>query len=188
MDRMLVDLPLEVRTPRLTVRCYRAGDGPSLHAAATRNSTHLARFEAGNILLTARNEDQGEIIAREMHAQWVSREAFFAGAFLLGTGDFVGQVYLGPVDWDLPGFEVGYMADRRWLMGVPPRDFRDQDSTAAQRARRRSRPPPEVRHQFVDWGRQPLACDDGTWLGGHWSWCSSWSGSVLASCGRSSEP
>ena len=112
MDRMRWDIPLEVRTPRLSVRCYRAGDGPALHAAATRNSTHLARFESGNILLTARSDEQGEILARQLQAWWVSREAFFAGGFLHETGEFAGQVYLGPVDWEVPAFEVGYMADR----------------------------------------------------------------------------
>lgn len=113
MDRMLVDVPPEVLTPRLVVRCYRAGDGPALCAAATRNRGHLARFEAGNILLTAGTEEQGEILARELHARWVSRDAFFAGAFLRPTGDFVGQVYLGPLDWQVPAFEVGYIADCR---------------------------------------------------------------------------
>ena len=92
---MLVDVPLEVLTPRLVVRCYRAGDGPILHAVAIRNRTHLAKFEAGNILLTADSEERGEVLARELHARWVSRDAFFAGAFLRATGDFVGQVYLG---------------------------------------------------------------------------------------------
>jgi RimJ/RimL family protein N-acetyltransferase len=113
MDRMLVDVPLELGTPRLSVRCYRAGDGPALHAAASRNRSHLARFEAGNILLTADTEERGEILSRELHAQWVSRDGFFAGAFLRETGDFVGQVYLGPVDWEVPQFEVGYIADRQ---------------------------------------------------------------------------
>jgi RimJ/RimL family protein N-acetyltransferase len=111
MDRMLVDVPLEVLTPRLVVRCYRAGDGPALHAAAIRNRSHLARFEAGNILLTGDTEERGEILARVLHARWVSRDAFFAGAFLRDTGGFVGQVYLGPTNWELPAFEVGYMAD-----------------------------------------------------------------------------
>jgi RimJ/RimL family protein N-acetyltransferase len=111
MDRMLGDVPLELFTSRLSVRCYRAGDGPTLHAAAIRNRTHLARFESGNILLTADTDERGEVLARELHARWVSRDAFFAGAFLRETGDFVGQVYLGPVDWALPAFEVGYVAD-----------------------------------------------------------------------------
>lgn len=108
---MLLDVPQEVHTPRLVVRCYGAGDGRALHAAATRNRTHLSRFEAGNVLLTAGTEEQGEILARELHARWVSRDAFFAGAFLHETGGFVGQVYLGPVDWELPAFDLGYIAD-----------------------------------------------------------------------------
>lgn len=110
---MLLDIPFALHTPRLTVRCYRAADGPTLLAAATRNRTHLSQFEAGNVLLTVQTEEQGEILAREMHAQWVSRDAFFAGAFLNGTDEFVGQVYVGPVDWNLPEFEVGYIADCR---------------------------------------------------------------------------
>ena len=108
---MLLDIPMEVRSRRLVLRCYHAGDGSILHAAAVRNGSHLARFESGNILLSADTEERGEILAQELHARWVAREAFFAGAFLRESGAFVGQVYLGPVDWGTPEFEIGYIAD-----------------------------------------------------------------------------
>jgi len=103
-------VPLLVWSPRLTVRCYRAGDGPRLHAAAVRNRAHLARYESGNILLTADTQERGESIARDLYARWLRREAFFAGAFLRATGAFAGQVYLGPSARS-GEFEIGYMAD-----------------------------------------------------------------------------
>lgn len=111
MDKMLLDIPLELPSRRVTLRCYRAGDGRTLHAAAERNRRHLARFESGNLLLAADTEERGEILARDLHARWVSRDSFFAGAFLRECGTFVGQVYLGPVDWGIPEFEIGYVAD-----------------------------------------------------------------------------
>lgn len=111
MDPMLLDVPMELATPRLGVRCYRAGDGPALHAAGVRNRRHLARYEGSNVLLGADTEERGEVLARTLHARWVSRDAFFAGAFLRTTGEFVAQVYLGPVDWALPELEIGYIAD-----------------------------------------------------------------------------
>jgi RimJ/RimL family protein N-acetyltransferase len=42
---------------------------------------------------------------------WDARRAFFLGAFLKGSQEFVGQIYIGVVNWDLPEFELGYFAD-----------------------------------------------------------------------------
>lgn len=108
---MLLEIPMDVPSRRLVLRCYHAGDGPILYAAAVRNGSHLAQFESGNILLSADTEERGEILARDLHARWVAHDSFFAGAFLRESGAFVGQVYLGPVDWGIPEFEIGYIAD-----------------------------------------------------------------------------
>jgi len=34
------------------------------------------------------------------------------GAFDRETDEFVAQVYVGPVNWDLPEFEIGFFVDR----------------------------------------------------------------------------
>jgi hypothetical protein len=39
-------------------------------------------------------------------AAFIARNCFFFGAF--GQDQFVAQIYIGVVNWDLPEFEIGY--------------------------------------------------------------------------------
>lgn len=109
--RMLIDLPRQLETERLIVRPYQRGDGPRLYAASQRNRDHLARYESENVLMELTSEEEAEIAAREMAAGWASRSYFFLGAWEKATGEFAAQVYVGVVDWNVPEFEIGYIAD-----------------------------------------------------------------------------
>ncbi len=80
-------------------------------AVAERNRQHLARYESGNVILTIQNAEEGEILVRELQADWLARQHFFIGAFEKASGEFVAQIYVGPVSWELPEFSVGYFAD-----------------------------------------------------------------------------
>lgn len=108
---MLISLPTRLETERLVLRAYQAGDGPWFYAMSQRNRDHLARFEARNVVMEANTEEQAEILVRELHAAWVARRSFFMAAFEKATGAFAAQIYVGPCNWDLPEFEVGYFAD-----------------------------------------------------------------------------
>jgi ribosomal-protein-alanine N-acetyltransferase len=111
MDKMLLEIPTRVEAERITLRSYQAGDGPWYYAMSQRNRTHLARYEADNVLMSIGSEKDAEILVRELAAEWVARTCFFMGAFDRETGAFVAQVYIGPVNWDLPEFEIGFFAD-----------------------------------------------------------------------------
>jgi RimJ/RimL family protein N-acetyltransferase len=112
MNKMLLDIPTRFETERLIVRCYEAGDGPLVYATGVRNRDHLQRYESGNVILTAKTEEEAEILVRGLHADWVARNFFFMGAFDNGTREFVAQIYVGVVNWDLPEFAIGYFADK----------------------------------------------------------------------------
>jgi aminoglycoside 6'-N-acetyltransferase len=77
-----------------------------------KNRTHLARYEAGNAVMSIGSEQDAEIVVREFAAAWVSRKSFFMGVFDRETNRFVAQVYIGPVNWDVPEFEIGFFVDR----------------------------------------------------------------------------
>jgi ribosomal-protein-serine acetyltransferase len=109
--KMMLETPARIETERLILRGYAAGDGPVLYLASQRNRTHLQRYESGNVLMEIASREEAEIAAREMHAGWTNRSYFFLGAFEKGTGEFAAQVYIGPVNWELGEFEVGYIAD-----------------------------------------------------------------------------
>ena len=81
------------------------------YAASMRNRDHLAQFESGNVLLSLEDEQHAETVVRQLAAEWAARNCFFIGIFEKGTDDWVGQVYVGPTNWDLPEFTIGYAAD-----------------------------------------------------------------------------
>ncbi len=111
MHRLMIDLPDRIETERLYLRPYRAGDGAWYFAAGQRNREHLARFEDDNAILSAANEHEAEILVRDLAADWVARKVFFMGIFDKNSDKFVGQIYIGVGNWDIPEFQIGYFAD-----------------------------------------------------------------------------
>lgn len=109
--KMLLDIPSQFETKRLLVRCYRAGDGEQYFAMSQRNREHLLPYERGNPARTLDSSEAAEILMRDFAAAWVAREQFFMGAFDRTSGEFVAQLYIGPADWAVPMFEVGYFVD-----------------------------------------------------------------------------
>lgn len=111
MHKVLGDVPTQFETDRLVLRCYRPDDAAFYYAASQRNRAHLARYESGNSLMHIDSEEQAEFVVRDLQAQWAARTCFLSGVFLKATGEWVAQVYAGPVDPGLPEFEIGYIAD-----------------------------------------------------------------------------
>ena len=104
-------LPVRIDTERLYLRPYQAGDGKLLYEAGLRNQKHLARFEAENVLLHLQDEVQSEVVAQDLAADWHMGRHFFLGVFENNSATWVGQIYVGPVRWDVPVFGIGYVAD-----------------------------------------------------------------------------
>jgi aminoglycoside 6'-N-acetyltransferase len=109
---MLLNIPEQLETRRTVLRRYQAGDGPWVYAMIQGNRSHLARYEAGNVLMSIHSEQDAEVVVRELAAEWMARNSFFMCAFNRETDDFVAQIYVGPVDWDVPEFELGFFVDR----------------------------------------------------------------------------
>jgi RimJ/RimL family protein N-acetyltransferase len=112
MDKMQIEIPTHLQTSRLTLRSFQPGDGPMYYAVALKNRDHLQAFESGNALMSIQSEDQAEEVVRELAAGWVTRNYFFLAAFSRESGEFVGQIYVGPVNWESPEFEMGYVANK----------------------------------------------------------------------------
>jgi ribosomal-protein-serine acetyltransferase len=77
-----------------------------------KNHEHLMQYESENV--AARffsSEEAAEELVRELANAWEKRSCFFIGAFDKHTGEFVAQIYIGPVDWRLPEFQIGYFAE-----------------------------------------------------------------------------
>jgi len=111
MHKMLLEIPARIESERLYMRPYQAGDGKMLYAVGQRNREQLAEYESDNILNHLKDEQHAEIVARQLAVDWMAREHFFLGIFDADTHQWVGQLYIGPTDWDLPEFAIGYVID-----------------------------------------------------------------------------
>lgn len=109
--RQLRALPEHLDSARLFLRPYRAEDAGWYHAMALRNRDHLTRHESGNSIFSIHCEDDSVRVLRDFAAQWQARTAFPLGVFLRETEEFVGQIYLGVTDTDLPSLNLGFFAD-----------------------------------------------------------------------------
>ena len=102
---------LPIQTQRLYLRPYQPGDGAWYAAMSQGNKAHLAQYESGNAVMSINSEEDAEQVVRDFAACWAARKAFFLGAFCQGTDEFVAQIYIGVVNWDLPEFELGYFSE-----------------------------------------------------------------------------
>jgi [ribosomal protein S5]-alanine N-acetyltransferase len=109
--KLMLNIPSQFETERLLVRAYRAGDGVWYTPMIEKNREHLFPYEAGNIGLTATDEEKAEILMRDLAAEFVARNSFFMGAFDQQTETFVAQLYIGAINWELPEFVVGFFVD-----------------------------------------------------------------------------
>jgi ribosomal-protein-alanine N-acetyltransferase len=111
MSKMLYEFPTSFESERLILRSYHPGDGRWFYAMSSKNREHLSRYEADNVAADVASEEAAEVLMGELEAAWKAHNCFFIGAFEKKTGDFVAQIYVGPVDWNLPEFQIGYFAD-----------------------------------------------------------------------------
>jgi RimJ/RimL family protein N-acetyltransferase len=112
MQEVLLDLPTRFNTERLYLRSYQAGDGSWYFAMSEKNQSHLMRYESDNVAMGIRSEEEAEIVVRDLAAEWEARKSFFLGVFDKRTDEFVAQIYIGVVNWDLPEFQIGYFVDQ----------------------------------------------------------------------------
>lgn len=112
MPKLHLEIPTRIEAERIYLRPYQAGDGPWYFAMSQRNRSHLARYEAENVVMTLKSEEEAEVLVRELAAEWQARNCFFMGAFDRETDAFVAQLYVGPVKWELPEFAIGFFVDQ----------------------------------------------------------------------------
>jgi RimJ/RimL family protein N-acetyltransferase len=111
MNKKHSQFPKKFESERLILRCYHAGDGKWYYAMSLRNHAHLIRYEAENVAANIPDEEAAEKLVQDLASEWDSGSCFFIGAFEKMTGEFVAQIYVGPVNWRLPEFEIGYFVE-----------------------------------------------------------------------------
>ena len=77
-----------------------------------KNRAHLSEYESDNVIMSIQSVEEAEVLVRDLAANWIARNCFFLGAFDKQTREFVAQIYVGPVSWDLPEFQIDFFVDR----------------------------------------------------------------------------
>ncbi|MEL0106324.1 MAG: GNAT family protein [Rhodospirillaceae bacterium] len=110
MHPLLLDIPDTMETPRLTLRAYGPGDGAEYFSVIKRNREHLAGVMPNYILAIATAEES-ETFIRQLCADWAARNRFCFAIRDKQSNEFIGEIYIQGMDWDVPTIELGFYAD-----------------------------------------------------------------------------
>jgi RimJ/RimL family protein N-acetyltransferase len=106
---ILLNIPDQLETERLLIRCPRPGDGPIVYASVHDSLASLRQFPAS--LPWAMQEpalEASEQYCREGQAGYLLRTNLPMLLFLKGTDTHVGNSGLHRFDWSVPKCEIGY--------------------------------------------------------------------------------
>ncbi len=62
-------------------------------------------------MISIESERDAEVVVLELASEWRARNNFFKGGFKRETDEFVAQVYVGPVYWDVLKFEIDFFVE-----------------------------------------------------------------------------
>jgi RimJ/RimL family protein N-acetyltransferase len=105
---VLLNLPMPVETPRLTLRPVMPGDGAAIHAAKAETWDKIHRWMPWAKEISRPEED--EEMARRAYAKFLLREDFMMVAVERVTGQLSVFTGLHRFDWATRRFEIGYWA------------------------------------------------------------------------------
>lgn len=109
---LLVDLPAQIHTARLTLRPPRAGDGPALNEATLESIEPLQAWMPW--ATPAPTIEQSEEWCRIAEADVLLRRRIPLLLYLRGTDTLVGSSGVPRLDWSVPKFEIGYWVRQRF--------------------------------------------------------------------------
>ncbi len=112
MNPILKDFPDHFETERLLIRAPRPGEGKIIYEAVMESLEQLKVW-----MPWAHQEmspETAEGISRRMHADFLARQDLPLRLFKKDTNEFVGGSGLHRFDWDVPRFEIGYWARKKF--------------------------------------------------------------------------
>lgn len=110
-DPILLEIPDQFESDRLTLRVPRAGDGPGVNAAVMDSLETLRPWMPW--AQAAPSVEQSEINCRRAWGQFLLRQDIVLRLYLKGSGTCIGSAGLHEIDWSIPKFEIGYWVGRR---------------------------------------------------------------------------
>jgi RimJ/RimL family protein N-acetyltransferase len=112
MNPLLLDIPESLKTERLSLRRYQAGDGALLCEVYGQNKQHLLDsiegIKAGFSLDLTQPED-AEMFVRQLQADWAARKRFVFGLWDVSSKAYIGELWIECQNWDLGIHDIGYL-------------------------------------------------------------------------------
>ncbi len=103
---ILLDIPDHYETERLHIRVMQPGDSAITHPAIVESAAEVGRWLSwANPVQTL---DETEAFNRGAFAAFMARDYFHFHIFRRADNQFAGSISLGPVNWQVPTFEIGY--------------------------------------------------------------------------------
>jgi len=102
----LIELPSELRGPRVLLRPYRAEDAEQVFAAIDESRDHLRPWVTW--VDNNRTVDDVRDYCIRSQASWLLRTELALGIFDGASGRYLGGTGLHDPDWELRAFEIGY--------------------------------------------------------------------------------
>jgi RimJ/RimL family protein N-acetyltransferase len=106
MNPLLLDIPEQFTTERLTISCAHPGDGVATNAAIRDSIEELKPWMPWADPLPS--VEDTETHARRAYARFLAREDLTYRGWLKDTQTFVVGSGLHRIDWSVPKFEIGY--------------------------------------------------------------------------------
>jgi RimJ/RimL family protein N-acetyltransferase len=115
MNPILLDVPQQIETARLIVRCPRPGDGEVVHEGVVESLAELRAWPASlPWAISEPSVEASEIFCRQGHADYMARTNLPMLLFLKKGNVYVGSSGMHSLDWPLRKFEVGYWCRTRF--------------------------------------------------------------------------
>lgn len=112
MHKLLLDIPEQLETEKLTIRKYAKGDGRDLYLLLQRNGNRDFLRQNVEEVSSIKTEEEAEIKIRKHAAEWNARDRFVMGIWMKSEKKYIGEIWIEPKRWEVPSFEIGWFLDR----------------------------------------------------------------------------
>lgn len=107
---LLIDIPMPIETPRLTLRNVLPGDGKEMHAAKMQTWEMLHRWMPWATDIGTEEDSEANI--RQAYADFILRKDLRVHGFEKSSGEMVVFTGLHRFDWKIGRFEIGYWVEK----------------------------------------------------------------------------
>jgi RimJ/RimL family protein N-acetyltransferase len=110
-NKTMLEIPSQLLSERLVLRKYEKGDGKGFFNLLERNDNRNHLRESMDEAKTIKQVEDAEKNIRKHDHEWAGRERFVLGVWRKADNLFIGEIWIEPVNWEVPSFEIGWFID-----------------------------------------------------------------------------